>query len=350
MTKIIKPQKLTEGSTIAVISPSWGGPSVCPDIYKKGLQNLREIFGFTIKEYPTARMSNDELHKNPELRAEDINNAFADREVDAVFASIGGSDSIRILKYLDVDLILENPKIIMGFSDSVTFLSYLNQKGLVTFQGPSVMAGWAQMHNFDFLKSYYKSILMTNPPNREILSFPLWSSGYPDWNNIETIGQVQNLKKNPEGFRWLQGKRKVTGEIWGGCLEVIDWLKGTQYWPDSAFWKNKIYMIETSEEKPSPEEVGFSLRNLGVQGIFDQISGLIIGRPKDYTEDEKKQLYKTVVSIVAEEFGNSELPIVADMDFGHTDPNMIIPMGIKTEIDPAMKKISIIESIFQGEK
>ncbi len=345
--KMFKPKNLKKGSTIAVISPSWGGPSLFPGIYEKAIKNLKEMFDFNIIEYPTARMTDEKLYQNPQLRAKDINDAFLDDRVDAIIASIGGSDSIRILQYLDIENILKKPKIIMGFSDSVTFLTYLNLQGLITFHGPSLMAGWAQSHNFDFLKNYYSDLLMTNPKSQEILPFPKWSNGYPSWDDKETIGQVKELKNNTDGFKWLQGNEKTTGEIWDGCLEVIDWLKGTPYWPEKNFWKNRILMLETSENKPSPDKVAFSLRNLGIQGVLNQLSGIFIGRPKDYDEEEKESLYKNILNIVSNEFGNKKIPIIANMDFGHTDPNMIIPMGIKTEIDPFNKTIKIIENIYE---
>ena len=79
---LIKPRKIKPGSRIAIISPSNGLPFLFSDIYELGLKNLKEIFGFKIVEMPTARMSPDELYKNPKLRADDINQAFADDSID----------------------------------------------------------------------------------------------------------------------------------------------------------------------------------------------------------------------------------------------------------------------------
>lgn len=142
---MIKPKRLKQGSKIAIISPSNGLPYLFPGIYELGLKNLKELIGFDIVEMPTARMSPDELYKNPRLRAEDINNAFADDSIDGIIASIGGYESVRILQYLDTDRIMKNPKFIMGFSDATTFLAYMSYLGMVTFYGPSVMAGLAQL-------------------------------------------------------------------------------------------------------------------------------------------------------------------------------------------------------------
>src|SRR3989344_4296807 len=105
-----KPTKLKQGDTVAIVSPSWGGPSVFPHVYENGLKILTE-WGLKIKEFPTARMDSTFLRENPQVRAKDINDAFADPEVKAIFASIGGNDSVRTVPFLDKDIIYRNPKI-----------------------------------------------------------------------------------------------------------------------------------------------------------------------------------------------------------------------------------------------
>src|SRR5476651_2481527 len=109
----LKPRRLSKGDTVAVLSPSWGGPSRFPHVFDMGLRNLESVFGLKIKEYPTARMDADVTYKNPKLRAEDLNNAFADPEVAGIITSLGGDDSVRILPFLELDTILANPKILM---------------------------------------------------------------------------------------------------------------------------------------------------------------------------------------------------------------------------------------------
>ena len=101
---MIKSKKLKKGDTIAIVSPSWGGPSIFPHIYESGIKTLEKL-GFKIKEFPTARKQADYLYKNPKFRAKDINDAFADKEIKAIFTSIGGEDSIRILPFIDLEII-----------------------------------------------------------------------------------------------------------------------------------------------------------------------------------------------------------------------------------------------------
>lgn len=345
---MIKPGKLRQGSRIAVISPSSGVPSVFPEIYELGLKNLREVLGFEIVEFPTARMSREELYKNPKLRAEDINRAFGDKSIDGIIASIGGYESIRILKYLDTETILKNPKLIMGFSDSTTFLVYLNLLGMITFYGPSVMAGFAQLNNLpgEFLE-HLNTFLFEGKNTYDYKSYPRWANGYKDWKNMNTLGECTEFFPNEKGWTFLQGSNVTRGRLWGGCIEVLEFLKSTDYWPHKEFWNERVLFFETSEEKPLPDNVGYMLRNYGVQGIFEKAKGIIFGRPKDYTPSEVEELYDIVQSIVRDEFGAADIPIVMDFDFGHTEPKVILPLGCMVEINPGERNVTLLENPFR---
>ena len=340
----MKPVRLKPGSTIAIVSPSSGSPSLFPGIYEMGLKNLQDIFGLKVIEYPSARMSIEALYQNPRLRAEDLNHAFLSDEVDGIITSIGGYESVRILKYLDIEGIRTHPKFIMGFSDASTFLSYLNTLGLITFYGPSIMAGFAQLN---FLPAQYiqhiKDLLFgTNFPY-SYKPYPSWTNGYQDWNNPDTLGQCTTLYENSKWF-FSQGSKKVEGHLWGGCIEVLEFMKSTSFWPDASFWEGKILFFETSEDKPLPMQVGYMLRNYGIQGIFEKIKGVVFGRPKDYSIEEKQELNQTVKTIICDEFKASELPIIMDVDIGHTDPKLILPLGGKISLDPENNSIVLLES------
>ncbi len=343
---VIKSKKLHEGDTIAVVSPSWGGPSVFPHIYESGIKVLENL-KFKIKEYPSARKDADYLYKNPEFRAKDINDAFSDKEIKAIFVSIGGDDSVRILPYLNTEIIRKNPKIIMGYSDTTTLLTYFNQLGLVTLQGPTIMAGFSQWNSLgQKFQEHVKTILFENPENYNYSAFDFYSEGYLDWNDKSNIGKVKSISKN-EGWNILQGNSKIQGQLFGGSIEVLEFMKSTKFWPNDDFWNGKILFLETSEDKPTPDQVKWMLRNYGMQGVFDKISALLIGRPRDYSEEEKKDLNEDILKVVNTEFKNSSLPIITNMDFGHTDPQWILPLGIKAEIDCNAKKFKLIEKIFK---
>lgn len=107
-----------------------------------------------------------------------------------------------------------------------------------------------------------------------------------------------------------------------------------------------MLFIETSEEKPKPDQVGYWLRNFGIQGILNQITGLIVGKPKNYTEDEKFELAEIVKRITLEEFGRKDLNIVMSLDIGHTDPRHILPLGIQISLDPDAEELKYLELPF----
>lgn len=120
-------------------------------------------------------------------------------------------------------------------------------------------------------------------------------------------------------------------------------MKATRFWPPSDFWAGKILFLETSEVEHSPASLKFILRNYGMMGAFDGLSALLLGRPRGYSREKKAQLQKNVLGVVAEEFGRSDLPIVSNMDIGHTDPQMVLPLGLMAEVDPTGPALTLLE-------
>lgn len=342
--RIINPKRLKEGDTVAIVSPSSGTAVEFPHIYENGIDNIRKYFKLNVKECSTARKSSEYLYKHPRERAEDINNAFDDKEVNAIFTSIGGDDSIRILDYLDMEVIRKNPKIFIGFSDSTTLSDYIYYKtGLVTYYGPSVMAGFSQMDKFpkSFLDMFGK-IMFDPVENYEYHSFPFRSDGYPEWSKKENVGKINNRHRN-DGWHWLQGKGSAKGVLFGGCADVLEFMKGTHFWPKEDFWNGKILFLETSEDKPSADTVKNWIRNYGSQGIIDRIAALLIAIPFGYSTKEKEELESDVHSVLDVEFGRGDMPLVTNMDFGHTDPKFLLPIGTMAEVDPSRKRFRLLE-------
>ena len=126
---------LSPGDKVAVVSPSRGLPELFPAPYELGLTRLRDEFGLLPVEYPTTRR----LRTSPQERAADLHAAFADPEIKALIATIGGDDQITVLKHLDADLIRANPKPFFGYSDNTNLLAYLWTLGIVAFHGGSIM-------------------------------------------------------------------------------------------------------------------------------------------------------------------------------------------------------------------
>ncbi len=316
-----------------------------PWVYELGLNRLRDL-GFEIKEMRHTRSSNEELWLHPEKRAADLHAAFQDPNIKAIIASIGGEDSIRTLPHINFELLLKHPKILMGFSDTTTLLAALNLRGLITFHGPTVMAGLAEngKPNPEFINHLINFLL--EPCHQFVYKpFSYWTDETLDWADIK------NLEKNKhyfpqEGWKVIQQGGVAEGTLFGGCLEVLDFLKGTEYWPKRDFWDGKILFLETSEEKPSLASIRRSLRNYGVQGVLNKIKGLMVGRPFGYNNAEKQDLYAVIQDVVIKEFHATSIPIITNMDFGHTSPQWIMPLGIQARIDAMNKTFTLLESPF----
>ncbi len=338
----VRPHHLAPGDTVAVLSPSWGGPSLYPHVYGHGLAVLRD-WGLEVREYPSARSPAERLRRDPRFRADDLNKAFADPAIRAIVASIGGEDSIRLLPLLDKAVIAANPKILMGFSDTTTLLVAVRQLGIVTFHGPSIMAGFSQMGGLpSAFRAHVHEVLFEPGSGYAYVPFNAYAEGYPDWRDPSTVGRANPLRHD-DGWHILQGTGRVTGELFGGCLEVLDWLRGMSAWPVGDEWCGRLLFLDPSEEKPTPRQVARILRSFGAQGIFDQVTGVLVGRPRDHSAIERSALEAAIRGVIAEEFGRPDLPIIANLPFGHTDPQWVLPLGVQAELEVEAQALRLIE-------
>ena len=143
----------------------------------------------------------------------------------------------------------------------------------------------------------------------------------------------------------MQGKGVRQGHLMGGCIEVLDFLRGTDFWPESASWQDAILFLETSEEAPPPHLVKYILRSYASMGILKQLSGILFSRPGGNIPAEQFKEYDDVIfQVVTEEEGLSELPIITNMDFGHTDPVFVLPYGVQADIDCDAQQFTILEN------
>ena len=341
---MIKPKTLQIGDTIAIVSLSSGigGDSAFIYRYFEGKKRIENIFGLKTVTMPNALKGSDYIEKHPEKRAKDLMDAFLDPSIKAIFCMIGGDDTIRLLPYIDYDIIRKNPKIFMGYSDTTINHFMMYKAGLVSFYGPSVLTEFAEnvkMHEYT-IKSI-KNILFSPSNRMKILPSPQWTSDYLDWANSDNQKIQRTLHSDTRGFEVLQGKGIATGQLLGGCLGVFKMMIGTDIWLKPEEWNGKILFLETGEDYPSPNEVCYFLRNLVAQGIIHKLNGIVVGKPLDERYYEE---YKGVyLKVVGEEAHRSELPILFNMNCGHTAPTCVLPFGVKVQIDCDRKEFSIVE-------
>ena len=360
LNKLVKPKKLEKGDTVALISLSWGGASEYKDRYLVGKNQIEETFGLKVVETPNALKPANWLYKHPRERLNDLIWAFKNPEIKAIISIIGGDDSIRLLDFVEeihLEIIKNNPKIFIGLSDT-TIINFLCLKaGIVSFYGPSVLFGLAENGGIDdYTKKYFEKSLFSSRPIGKISNNDNgWTLDRVPWKK-----EYQNINRRmqePMKIKFIQGKGIIEGNLIGGCVDVMEFIKETKLWPDKNIWKDAILFIETSEEIPSPNELKRWLRNYGTQGILGNIGGIIFGIPggdiefddPSYKEKLKKHLenfekYDEILLEVSREYERKDLIIATRLQFGHTMPMITIPYGIKIKLDVENENIEIIES------
>lgn len=324
----IYPDKLKVGDEIRIIAPALSYSIFSEEL--KSIANKRfEDLGLKLSFGKHINEKNDFTSSSIESRIEDLHDAFNDKNVKAIFTAIGGANSNQLLKYIDWELIKNNPKIFCGFSD-ITALnnSILAKTGLVTYSGPHYSTLGQKLY-VDYTLDYLKKCLMNNEPfeikQSESRSDDEW---YKDQDK-------RNLIKNNG---WLViNEGKAIGTILGANLCTFNLLQGTEYMPDL---NNSILFLE-DDYLTNPETFDRDLQSLTHLPDFNKVTGIVIGRfqnKSNVTNNLLNQIIKTKKEL-------NNLPVIANVDFGHTDPKITLPIGGTVEINAnsTNSKITILE-------
>ena len=337
-----KPPRLHPGDKVATVSLSWGGAGD-PELlwrYHQGKKQLEEHFGLRVVEMNHTLRGSSFAYKHPEARAEDLMNAFADPTIKGIFSCIGGDDSVRLLPYVDLSVLRNNPKVFIGYSDTTASHLLCLKAGISSFYGPSILAEMAENGGIpEYTAAYMRKALFDSEPIGPITPSPTWTSEYLPWL-IENKDKRRKFQEN-HGYEVLQGTGTVQGHLIGGCIEVLEMAKQTDLWPNPEAFDGAILFLETSEDKVPPMYVEYWLRNYGVQGILGRIKGMIWGKPYDnrYYEEYKQSIRKVLA-----EFGQEDLPVLCNLSFGHTAPMFTIPYGVMAQLNCNQPSLAIVEA------
>ena len=339
--------------TVGIVSLSSGiiGEEFIQFEVEIGLRRLRE-YGLKVKFMPNALKGIDYIREHPEKRAEDLLQAFRDPEIDMILCAIGGDDTFRLLPYLfDHDELREavSQKVFLGFSDTTINHFMLHKVGLNTFYGQSFLADVCELgpEMLPYSRRYFEELISTGGV-REIVPSDIW---YGERENFTPEQVGKELTSHPDrGFELLQGPAVFSGKILGGCIDsMYDFFNGERYadmpllcekyglFPALEDWRGHILLLESSEEKMPPEKYRKALKYLKEKGVFDVVSGVLVGKPMDetYVEEYKRHLIDVI--------GDPRLPVVCNINIGHAEPRCIIPFGVEAVVDVEKQVIRFAE-------
>jgi len=330
-----RPERLRKGDTVAVFSPSSSVPSFFPERLDRAERELERL-GFRVRRGAHVTDRTGYTAGFAEQRAQELNDAFADPQVSAILCSIGGNNSNQLLDQIDYDTIRRNPKVLLGYSDSTALVVAVWQMtGLVTFHGPGVLPEFGEFPGVMPYteRSFLETICEARSPRK--LSPPdSWTDEYAEWADPENWTRTRPQTPNA-GWR---GVRSGVGEghLVGGNLETLLKLAGTPFWPDLdgaiLFWE---------EARQTVAQVDAHVTQLRQMGVFSQIAGMVIGRP--YHCDASVDI--EFAEVVDEKLSSVAFPVLADVDLGHTDPMLTLPIGIRTRlvVDDGAYELTVLD-------
>ena len=336
----IRPPRLRPGSRVAALSLSSGFVTEVMGRYHAGVRQVAAEFGWEVVPAPNALRGPDFLYENPQARADDLHWALQNPDIHGLVSIIGGDDSVRLLPFLDLDLIRAHPKAFLGYSEATVTLTQFLRAGVMAYHGPALLTDLAEnggMH--PFVADGVRRAVVDEARPFDLAPAPQWTQARVDWAD-EGAQAVRRPFQPGDGWVWLQGDSPAEGHLMGGCLEVLDMLCGTPGWPASDLWQGAVLALETSNDVPPPRQVGYWLRNYAAQGLLAGAAGLLLARPRDYTPELVVELYGWVRRVLWEA-GREDLPVVANVEFGHTSPQLTLPLGGRARLDPAAGRVTV---------
>ena len=327
MNKIF-PIKLKAGDKVRVIAPSQSLSIISQESGEIADKKFKEL-GLNLSFGKHVEETDEFASSSIESRVEDLHEAFRDENIKAVLTVIGGFNSNQLLRYIDWDLIKSNPKILCGFSD-ITALNnaFFTKTGLITYSGPHY-SSFGQKLYFDYTMDYFKKCLFSEE------MFELKPS--KSWSDDAWYKNQDDRKLIPN-YGWsVINEGEGEGTILGANLCTINLLQGTEYFPDLA---DSVLFLEDDHES-APHDFDRNLQSLLHLSEFSKVKGLVIGRfqiASEMTEEKLTKIIKTKKEL-------NKLPVVANVDFGHTYPMITFPVGgeIKMKLAKSSSKILIVK-------
>lgn len=327
----MRPPKLCPGDCIGIFSPSSPATATAAPRYERAKAYLQSK-NFRIVEGSLCGKQDFYRSGSIQARAEELNQLLRDPQIKCIMSSIGGMNSNALLPYIDYEAFRQNPKIVIGYSDVTAILLALYAKtGITTYYGPAAVASFGEYPPFvdTTYESFHKLLCadINLPYTYDKPEF--WTEEFIDWN-------TQDRSKQKNENQWLSlSSGKTTGRLIGGNLNTMQGIWGSPYMP--AIEKGDILLIEDSLKDIATVERSFAF--LKINGIFDQIGGLILGKHELFKDlGTGRKPYEVLMEVM----GEPQFPILADFDSCHTHPMLTLPIGAKVCLDSDHKTLTLL--------
>jgi muramoyltetrapeptide carboxypeptidase LdcA involved in peptidoglycan recycling len=344
-TPLAAPPPAIPGDRVAVLSPSWAAPAVFPEVHEIGLRVLRDDLHLEPVEYPTTR----QIDATAKDRARDLMAAFADDSISIVMATIGGNDQITVLPHLDPEVFRAHPKRFLGYSDNTNLLNYLWNLGVVGYHGGSTFVHLARPGGVHPVSMASLRAAIFTHQTVELAPVATFTDFEASWGDLSSLDNEVPTEVEA-GWHWRNAKRVVSGPTWGGNLEILHWNLATNRWigPNDNY-AGCVLLLETSEDMPSSEDVYFMLRNFGERGLLQQFEAIVVAKPKAWHRERRNDAVARATFrrdqrdavLLACSLYNPEAMVVLGADFGHTDPQYVIPYGGPMTVDGPAQRITM---------
>lgn len=314
-SKIRKPRRLAKGDTVGLIAPA---SNAGEDESIRFTVDLVQSLGFHVKEGKYLYRRNQYLAGTDQERAEDVNTMFDDDEVDAIFCTRGGYGTPRILPYLDYDLIANNPKVFLGFSDNTAILAAMHVKsGLIGFHGPNMGQNLS-----DYTLAEFKKVLVNPSPTAYIGQAPAIESreGF--------VERTNRITRITGGI--------ATGHLVGGNLSLVATLIGTPYEPD---FRGSILFLEDTNE--APYRIDRMLTQLWLAGKLQQAAGIAFGKFTKADDEGNTFSIEEVIRMRCEPLG---IPVIRGLMIGHVQDKTVVPIGLPAKLDADAGTLQLLEA------
>lgn len=339
----MRPRKAVPGDRVAVLSPSLAAPAIAPAVHEQAMRRLADITGLVPVEYPTTRR----LGADARDRAADLNAAFADPDIRAVIATVGGEDQITVIPHVDVDAMLADPKPFLGYSDNTHLHNLRWTHGLAGFYGGSTQVHLGAGPGVDAEHAAALRAALLDGGRLELTRPDTSEDHGVDW--VDPRALVEFGEREPTGpWEWAGPARAVTGPTWGGCIEVInDMLVAGRFpvAPDAV--AGGVLLLESSEEVMSALAFGRILRALGERGVLAAVAGVAVARPPAssftlvrtpaeraaHRAEQRDRAFEVVARY------NPDAVVCVGVPFGHTRPQWIVPYGGTMTLDGGERRV-----------